>query len=248
MGGLLTLAYGAVSYVIFFVTFLYAIGFVGNLVVPNSIDSGGMVSSTGVALAINLALLGIFAVQHSVMARPAFKKRWTRIVPPSMERSTSVLLTSGALILMFWLWRPMPGVVWSVETPAVRWVIGGLFWVGWAVVLLSTFMINHFDLFGLRQVWLRFRGEEYTEVNFMARWFYRYVRHPIMLGFIIAFWATPDMSLGHLLFAVMTTVYILVALKFFEEKDLLAAHGASYEAYRRSTSMLVPSFRARGDT
>jgi len=238
-GGLITLLYGAVSYVLFFVTFLYAIGFVGNLMVPQSIDAGGPAESMRTAILVNAGLLTLFAVQHSVMARPGFKKWWTTIVPQSAERSTYVLLTSLILCLMFWQWRPMAAAVWTVDAAAGRTGLNALYWAGWLTVLLSTFMINHFDLFGLRQVWLRFKNQEYTRVRFVKRFMYKWVRHPLLLGFVIAFWATPDMTQGHLLFAVATTAYMLVGIQL-EERDLVTEHGGAYEAYRRSTPMLIP--------
>jgi protein-S-isoprenylcysteine O-methyltransferase Ste14 len=238
MGRILAFVYGAVSYLVFFVTFLYAIGFVGNLMVPKSIDTGER-ETFGFALLINVFLLGVFAVQHSVMARPGFKRFWTRFVPKAVERSTYVLLASLALILLFWQWRPMTDVVWSVENKIGIYILWALFFLGWGIVLLSTFLINHFDLFGLRQVYLYQKGEEYTDLDFKMTFLYKLVRHPIMLGFIIAFWATPRMTVGHLVFSGVTTVYILVAIQL-EERDSVNAHGAAYEDYRKKVSMLLP--------
>ncbi|MDO8795813.1 MAG: NnrU family protein [Vicinamibacterales bacterium] len=238
MAQILTLVYGFVAYAVFLGAFLYAIGFVGNIVVPKSIDSGTTFPLME-TLVTNVLLLTLFAVQHSVMARPAFKRWWTRIVPKQVERSTYVLLASLILLLLFWQWRPISGVVWDARSTVLGALLLGLFGVGWLIVLLSTFMINHFDLFGLRQVTLYFQRRPYTPVSFVTRGLYKIVRHPIMLGFLIAFWATPVMTLGHLMFAVITTAYILVALQL-EEHDLLEMHRATYERYRRETSMLVP--------
>jgi methanethiol S-methyltransferase len=247
MNRLLTLGYGAVSYVVFLAAFLYAIGFVGNLVVPRSVDNG-VAAPIGEAVVVNVLLLGVFAVQHSVMARPAFKRRWTRLVPKTIERSTYVLISSLLLFLLFWQWRTMPAVVWDVTWTAGRVALYVLFWVGWALVLTSTFMINHFDLFGLRQVYLAWRGQPYTDVEFRTSLLYRLVRHPIMLGFIIAFWATPTMTAGHLLFAVATTGYILIALQL-EERDLTTGLGDQYREYRRRVPMLIPGLhRGSGPT
>lgn len=238
MSRILALLYGAFSYSVFFVTFLYSIGFVGNLLVPKSIDSASTAAFLP-SLLINLGLLSIFAIQHSVMARPAFKRWWMQFVPQAIERSTYVLLSSMALILLFWLWQPMDGVVWRVENILGRNVLWGLFWVGWILVLISTFLINHFDLFGLRQVYLYTRGKEYTYLDFRTPFIYGLVRHPIMLGFIVAFWATPDMTVGHLVFSITTTIYIFIALRF-EEHDLVKFHGKAYEDYRQKVSMIVP--------
>ena len=238
MGRVLVFLFGVVSYAVFFLAFLYAIGFVGNMVVPKSIDSGEQ-SGFGSALLINAVLLGLFAVQHSVMARSGFKKWWTKIVPSLAERSIFVLLASLLLLLLYWQWRPLTGVVWDVQNSALQTILWLLFWLGWGIVLLATFMINHFDLFGLRQVYLYLKGKEYTPAGFRKLAFYKFVRHPIMLGFIIAFWATPKMTAGHLIFALATTAYILIALQL-EEKDLIAYHGEDYLQYRLEVSMLVP--------
>jgi len=240
----LTIAYGATCYLIFLAAFLYAIGFVGNLVVPRSIDNG-VAASIAEAVVVNVALLALFAVQHSVMARPAFKRWWTRLIPETIERSTYVLLSSLVLFLMFWQWRMMPAVIWNIAWLPGRIGLQVLFWLGWATVLASTFMINHFDLFGLRQVYLAWRAEPYSETGFRSPLLYRVVRHPLMLGFIIAFWAAPTLTAGHLLFALATTGYILIALQI-EEHDLTAALGDQYREYRRRVPMLVPGLQRPG--
>jgi protein-S-isoprenylcysteine O-methyltransferase Ste14 len=235
---ILFFVFGSFSYLIFLVTFLYAVCFIGNFGVPRTLD-GAASGPLGVSFAIDAGLLALFAVQHSVMARKWFKDRWTRIVPPPVERSTYVLLSSLALLLMFWQWRPLGGVVWSVTDPTARIVLLALFAFGWSLVLVSTFLINHFDLFGLRQVWLYFTGKPYTMLRFRTPGPYRLVRHPLYVGWFFAFWMTPVMTSAHLLFAVMTTAYILVAIQF-EERDLVREHGAAYEEYRRRVPMIVP--------
>lgn len=235
---LLMFAFGVGSYLIFFGTFLYAIAFVGGFAVPSRLD-GPLQTSLPEALGIDVALLAVFAVQHSVMARQWFKRRWTRIVPRTIERSTYVLCASLALLLLFWQWRPIGIQVWSVESSGARVVLWTLFAAGWGTVLVMTFLINHFDLFGLRQVWLHLIGRPYSRVPFRTPLPYRIVRHPLYAGFLFAFWMTPTMTLAHLVFALATTCYIVLAIQF-EERDLVAEHGAKYEEYRRTVPMLVP--------
>ena len=238
-------AYGSVSYLIFLGTFLYAIGFIGNFGVPRTLD-GTPNGPLAVAFAIDVALLAFFAMQHSVMARRWFKDWWTRIVAKPLERSTYVLFSSLALILLFWQWRPLGGVVWSIEAPVGRIVLHVMFAFGWALVLISTFLINHFDLFGLRQVWLYLLGRPYTTLRFGTPGPYRLVRHPLYVGWLFAFWSTPTMTLAHLLFSVATTGYILIAIQL-EERDLVREHGDTYKSYRRSVPMLIPFTRRRRD-
>jgi methanethiol S-methyltransferase len=234
-------AYGSACYVIFLGTFLSAIGFIGNFGLPQTLD-GPPRGPVGAGLAIDVGLLTLFAVQHSVMARRWFKERWTRIVPPPAERATYVLFSSLALGLLISQWQPLGGSVWTVEAPAGRAVLLGLFAFGWGLVLFCTFLINHFDLFGLRQVWLELRGRPYTPLRFATPGPYRLVRHPLYVGWLFAFWMTPTMTLSHLLFAIATTAYILLAIQF-EERDLVREHGNAYERYRRRVPMLVPSIR-----
>lgn len=238
-------AYGVSAYVLFLAIFLYAIAFIGNFGVPRTID-GPASGSLAVAIAIDVALLGLFAVQHSVMARRGFKRWLTRYIPEPAERSTYVLFSSLALLALFAAWRPLGGVVWDVDSPVGRATLLTVFATGWLVVLACTFLINHFDLFGLRQVWLQLRGRPYTQLRFATPWPYRVVRHPLYVGWLLAFWATPTMTLAHLLFALATTGYILIAIRL-EERDLVAAHGASYAEYRERVPMLVPRLRRNGE-
>lgn len=239
----LILAYGVASYAVFFLTFLYAIGFVGNLWVPRAID-GAPGAPLLNALVTNIGLLALFAIQHSLMARPEFKRLWTRVIPQPMERSTYVLASSAALLLLFHFWEPMGGVVWAIEHPVGQAAMWTLFGAGWLLVLVTTFLINHFDLFGLRQVWLNFRGRPYTPLAFVTPGPYRLVRHPLYVGWLLAFWATPVMTAAHLVFALMTSAYILVAIRL-EERDLEAAHGKDYAEYRRRVPMLLPRLAPR---
>ena len=241
MGRFIAFCYGLIAYLVFFGTILCAIGFVEGLVVPKSIDTGTVVSF-GEALVVNILLMSLFAVQHSVMARPQFKRWWTQFVPKSVERSTYVLLASCALILLFWQWRPIPTVVWQVTDPTLAAAIMGFSLFGWALVFASTFMINHFELFGLHQVVNNLIGKPMAEARFKTPMLYNFVRHPIYLGFIIAFWAAPVMTVGHLLFAAVTTAYIFVGI-FLEEHDLLGLFGEEYKRYRHRVGMLIPTWR-----
>ncbi len=235
--------YGVMAYAVFFGTFLYAIGFIGNLYVPKTIDSGPEIPF-GTALLVNAGLLGLFALQHSIMARKGFKNWITRFIPRPAERSTYTLLSSLCLILLFTQWQPMGGTIWNVQDPVGRIVLYSLFGFGWVLVLVATFLINHFDLFGLRQVWLYLRGKEYTPLKFRTPGPYKLVRHPLYVGWLLAFWATPTMTAAHLVFAIATTAYILIAIQL-EERDLVAEHGSTYERYRRTVPMIVPSFKAK---
>jgi len=236
------LGYGVACYLVFFGTFLYAVGFIGGFGVPTRLD-GPASGATGTALVVDAALLGLFAVQHSVMARRWFKERWTRLVPPPLERSTYVLFSSLALIALFAFWQPLGGRVWSFAEGPARAILHALFAVGCGLVLVCTFLINHFDLFGLRQTWLFASGRPYTHPRFATPGPYRLVRHPLYVGWLLAFWMTPTMTLSHVLFAVMTTAYILVAIRF-EERDLVREHGRAYAEYRQRVPMLWP-FRGR---
>ncbi len=242
MGRILAFTYGVVVYIIFLVSFLYAIGFVGNIVVPKSIDSGTQ-GAIGLSLVINLVLLSIFALQHSIMARPAFKRVWTKVIPKAVERSTYVLMASAALILIFTYWQPMTATVWDISATAPNRALTYLFWAGWLIVLTSTFMIDHFDLVGLKQVHANLKKRAATAPDFSKRVFYRLVRHPIMTGFLIAFWATPTMTTGHLLFTLVTTGYIIIAVLYFEEKDLVAAIGDEYLDYQRKVPAFIPRIK-----
>lgn len=232
------LGYGLVCYAIFLGTFLYAIAFVGNLPVPHTIDHA-IAASLPEAIVWDVVLLGVFAVQHSLMARPAFKAWWTKIVPKPIERSTYVLFASLALCLLFWQWRTIDATVWSVTDPAGAGLLTGMFWAGWVIVLISTFLISHFELFGLQQVWMNLRQKKFADPVFHTPYLYGLVRHPIYLGFIIAFWSTPVMTAGHMLFACMTLAYVLIAIQF-EERDLINLFGDAYRDYRKRVSMLIP--------
>ena len=238
MGRFIIFLYGLVSYIVFFVTFLYAIAFVSGLMVPKTIDAGTVVPLAE-ALIVNILLMSLFAVQHSVMARKQFKQWWTQYVPKSVERSTYVLFASLALVLLFWQWRPIPAVAWQVGNPQIAMAITALSFLGWLIVLTSTFLINHFELFGLHQVANNLAGRSMPEPRFRTPLYYNFVRHPIYLGFIIAFWAAPVMTVGHLLFAAVTTAYIFVGI-LLEERDLVDLFGDDYRRYKDRVSMLVP--------
>ncbi|WP_438422291.1 methanethiol S-methyltransferase [Aquimarina macrocephali] len=238
MKKLLIILYGGASYLVFLIAFIYAIGFVGNLVVPKSIDSG-IEAPTTISVLINLGLLSLFAVQHSIMARPVFKKWFANYINPAIERSTYVLLSSLLLLLIYWKWQPITTVVWEAEN-MISTILTVIFFLGWSIVFLSTFMISHFELFGLTQIYENFKDKELSYPKFQVNLFYKIVRHPIMLGFVIAFWASPTMTLGHLLFTVVTTVYIFVAVKFLEERDLKKIIGKDYEEYQKKVPMIIP--------
>jgi len=242
---ILSALYGLVAYVFFLATFSYAVGFIGNLpLLPKTIDSGATLPLVE-TLVVNFALLGLFAVQHSVMARRGFKRWWTKVIPESVERSTFVVASTAVLALLLWQWRPIAEpVLWSVTDPVARSALNGVFWLGWAVLLISTFLLNHFELFGLRQVWANLRGQALPEPVFRTPLFYRQVRHPLYLGFMLAFWATPQMTAGHFLFAAGSTGYILIGV-WFEERDLVAQFGQRYRVYQQQVGMLLPKFRSR---
>ena len=240
LGRITAFLYGVFCYLVFFATFLYGIVFIGNLWVPKSIDSGPQLPLTD-ALAINLALLAAFALQHSIMARPWFKNMWTKFVPKVVERSTYVLFSSLALLLLFWKWEPMGGVIWNVESSTGKYLIGFFFALGWLTVLVATFLINHFDLFGLRQVWLYLIGKPYTYLKFRTPGPYNYVRHPLYVGWLMVFWSAPTMTVAHLVFAVATTAYILMAIQW-EERDLIELH-REYAEYRQRVPMIIPAAR-----
>ncbi len=235
----IVLIYGILCYILFLGTFLYAMGFVESLIVPKDLNDGSAASSSLVAMLINCGLLGLFAVQHAIMARPAFKKMWTKVIPEAAERATFVLATCICLCLMFWQWRPLADPIYTVENPTFRVILFAISFAGWGIVLYSSFLIDHFDLFGIRQVFLYFRGVEYTNHPFMERSLYKWVRHPLMVGFLIGFWVTPDMTQGHLLFAVVTSVYILLGT-MIEEHDLVNILSEDYHQYRKRTPMFIP--------
>ncbi|MBD2293950.1 isoprenylcysteine carboxylmethyltransferase family protein [Anabaena sphaerica FACHB-251] len=238
MNKIIAFAYGLICYLIFFATFLYLIGFIGNFIVPKSLDSA-LQSNLTQALIIDLGLILLFGIQHSGMARPGFKQWWTKTIPTVIERSTYVLSASLMLLLLFWQWQPLGGIIWQIQNPIFTYIIYGFSALGWLLVLASTFLINHFDLFGLRQVYLYLQGQEYKHLEFKTVGIYKYVRHPLMLGFLIAFWSTPTMTITHFIFALGMTIYILIAIQL-EERDLIEIYGSLYEEYRQQVSMLIP--------
>lgn len=243
MKRLFSLIFGVICYLFFLGTILYAIGFVGNFYVPKTIDGDPQIPALK-AILIDSALLLVFALQHSIMARPAFKRWWTGLIPEHLERSTYVLLSSVCLITTMYFWQPIGGVVWSVENDTVQILLRFTFIFGWTMVFVSTFLINHFDLFGLRQVWLHFQGKRYESLQFRQPAVYRLVRHPLYLGFLVAFWSTPLMTAAHLLFAILTTVYILTAIRF-EERDLISIFGDKYREYKRTVPMIIPFLKSK---
>jgi protein-S-isoprenylcysteine O-methyltransferase Ste14 len=238
MAGLVAVLFGVVAYGVTLVAILYLIGFTGNFIVPKSIDSG-TAGPLLQSIIVDTLLIGLFAIQHSVMARPGFKRWWTRIVPSSVERSTYVLFASFALLILYWQWQPIPTPVWTVDNPAVAEAVDAIFWLGWVVLVASTFLINHYELFGLSQVFARLFGKQLPDAKFRTPLLYRYVRHPIYLGILLAVWATPEMTVGHLLFALVITAYILIGIQL-EEHDLIQQFGDRYRRYRQHAAMLVP--------
>ena len=245
MARILYLLFGVAAYALFFATFLYLIAFVGNLPwVPVTVDRGGIAGAMAPALVVNVALIAIFGLQHSIMARQGFKKAWTRIVPEPLERSMYVLFASLALVILFMFWRPLPAPVWSIGNPLAVYLLWGLFGLGWLIVLLSTFLLSHFELFGLHQVWSHARGSELPAPQLRQPLFYKLVRHPLYSGFFLAFWATPVMTAGHLLLALGMSVYMLIAIRY-EERDMVGLFGDDYEAYRGQVGMLVPGLGKR---
>lgn len=242
---MISFIYAVLAYSVFLVVSVYAVGFAGGFLVPASLD-GPLVFSFAQAVTTDVILLMVFSLQHSMMARPWFKKIWTRFIPAHAERSTYVLISSAVMLILFVGWRPVPDIVWELANPFARWIVWGLFGAGWGILLLSTFMISHVELFGLKQAWANWRRQRVQNQLFRVRWFYKLVRHPIMLGFFIAFWATPTMTLGHLIFSIGMTVYIFIGL-IFEERDLVAHIGDDYVQYQRRVPMLIP-FTKRGAT
>ena len=239
------LIFSIIAYAIFFATFLYLIAFVGDFPVPRTVDEGGPQTSTGIAVAVDLALISLFGVQHSVMARQGFKTAWTRIVPNPIERSVYVLFSSAVLWVLYHFWHPIPGDLWRIENMIGKDVLWVLFALGWTIVLVSTYLINHFELFGLQQVWHNFRGQKTADPAFRTPFFYKLVRHPLYTGFLLAFWATPHMTYGHMLLAAGMTVYILIAIRY-EERDLVGHFGEDYRRYQHDVGMLVPGIGKRG--